>query len=362
MKHKIFNLGFFVALVILSPNAHAKYFPQGLFESAKIPDTVLSVQWVDFDQDGQQDLIYLTKENVVFTHVNKSSGELKTILQLKAKSFEEFHRLSVADFNQDGELEFLVNGFSAKNIVSWIFVLNGKNLEQKQVVNSLVLPFNLTGTTQLYAQNMYQGFRWSKKIHQLKWDGKKYTENALVDLKKGIGQETASLFSLLGLGESQIEITSDGKLELIKTATGQTLWRSGVDYGGAYDFVENQNRDPLGVKTNQRFFIQPRFLWQNQAGQNKIIIVKNEGYLKAAVGAVPAMKYAQLVSLDLQNDRLQELKVSPRVDGAITDIQWVDFDNNGTLELTAVILVRKLGYWDSLRKQDSVIIVLPADF
>lgn len=92
-----------------------------------------------------------------------------------------------------------------------------------------------------------------------------------------------------------------------------------------------------------------------------IYLVKNEGYLKNVIGAVPSIKNTQMVRLVWSGYGFQEVWNSPRLEGAISDYDLVDWDGDGKEEILAAFLLREGGYVDTLKRQDSLFIVLDTE-
>lgn len=89
-----------------------------------------------------------------------------------------------------------------------------------------------------------------------------------------------------------------------------------------------------------------------------LYVMRNEGYLKSVVGSVSSIKSAQMIRLEWTGYGFQETWNSPRLDGAISDFTLVDWDGDGKEEILASFLLRDRGYLDTLKKQDSLLIVL----
>lgn len=95
-----------------------------------------------------------------------------------------------------------------------------------------------------------------------------------------------------------------------------------------------------------------------QMRSEHLYVIKNEGYLKNVIGAVPSVKNAQIVRLDWTGYGFQESWNSPRFDGALTDFQVIDWDGDGFPEILATLLLRDKGYADTLKNQDTLIVVI----
>lgn len=94
----------------------------------------------------------------------------------------------------------------------------------------------------------------------------------------------------------------------------------------------------------------------------KLYVMKNSGYLKNVVGAVPSIKHSQMVRLTWTGHGFQEDWNSPRLDGAISDFVVLDWDSDGREDILASFILRDGGYWDTLKQQDSLLVVLkPGD-
>lgn len=351
---RVLGVAFGWFVIGLSTPAQARMFADSLWESPKLDETVLSAGFGDVDQDFAYDLVFLSRGRLSaarFTDVG-----FKVFAKLHSGAVEEFHRVSVGDFDGDAVSEVLLNGFRRGEVFSRLYRVAGKKFVLKQEFNALVLPFVLNGRNTLLSQSVHPPWRWGHDFTELTFDGGKFVAGKGPRIYRGIGDQSQSLFALVGMGENLLELSGENRLRVWSPA-GKRLWQSGLSYGGAYDFAEFDGRDPLGVNSDLRYFIPPRMAFEPFS--QTLQVVKNDGYIKSLVGAIPVMKSAQIVSLRWDGERLQETATLPHHDGAITDVVAVDFNQDGLRELLVVFLVRKLGYLDALRTQDSIIAVLP---
>ena len=89
-----------------------------------------------------------------------------------------------------------------------------------------------------------------------------------------------------------------------------------------------------------------------------VYVVRQEGYLQNVIGAIPSAKNSQIVRLVWSGYGFQEDWNSPRFDGAIADFDLVDWDGDGREKILASLLLRDGGYFDTLKKQDSILILI----
>lgn len=345
-----------VAGACLAPQSvFGRLFPESIVETNSLPESLVSAQIGDLDGDGQDEVITVSASHLQILRLD-AAGRLQKLAEHKSPKNRSLHRIWLADVDEiPHTLEILVAVFQGAQVHTEVFQFVEAKLHIKQSLQSLVIAHKLQGLATLWGQDLHSGWRWSHQIQTIKSGSLLRVANR-TPFFAGVGTAVPSLLALASLDEGFALLEGDGRLNILDSK-GKGVWRSGMTYGGAYDYAQTLERDGLGISRENRFFIPPRLVYDSLA--KRLYAVHNEGYVKNVIGAIPAMKWAQVSTLGLEGQRLNEIATLPRVDGAITDLQLLDFNLDGVQDLLITVLLRKLGMLDSLRDQESVLVVLP---
>lgn len=356
IKYSFVKYCLLVLLIVLfgAEVARAGYFKNSLMETAALNEAIVSAQIGDIDGDGNLEWVAVSHKKLLILQM-RSDGALHIIAEKRAGAATSYHRLWLADINSDGVQEIVVNGLKNGRGLGSVAVFVGGKIEIKQEVDQALFVENVNGAAQVLGQGLNTGWRWGHMITEF---GKTLPLKPIGERKifTGVDPSAPSMFERSLLGDESVIIDSDGKLT-VYDAKGKGTWRSGMAYGGAYDFGQTNDKDSLGLQKAERYFIQPRMVYD--ALSSTLYVVQNEGYVKNAIGAIPAMKWSQIIGLEKSGGRLSEKVTLPRVDGAISDLQVIDYNRDGVQDLLVTFLTRKLGMLDSLRDQQTVFAIIP---
>ena len=355
------------------PAQSQTHFSEAIWESPRIKQALISIGWGDVDGDGQKQWVFLKKNQLV---VNDAG--LRPLIKRNATASESFHRLQVGDWDGDGRDDILLSGFRNGQIFTeWLqFQGRKQKLKKRQSWGLAVVAMQTWQTPesspywpqpkeddsenkkikkkkedvepkpikrlswQLWSQSHRGRWAWSNEVIRWEWDGTKFVKGQKLKWSGGVGKNKAALWHLIRGQNHWGALSLTGNLSVHK-ANGKKVWRSGMRYGGALDWVEYQGKSSLlGVEQQDRFPVQPRMLYHPY--HRELIVIKNEGFVGNVVGKFPNMKAVQLVHLQWVGDLLRESSSSPRIDGAITDMSLIDYDGDGWInELAVVLWLRK---------------------
>lgn len=339
-------------LFFFSPSTWAqKIFPDSIWESAVTPDTILGFAYGDADHDFNDDVVMVQAGKIVVSTFVQDGFSVSN--EYKAGAGETFHRVWLID-DGTGTQDILINGFVGGRIFSKMLRLNGRKFNVRFDKDSLVVPLLIGSGWRLCEQIQFGSRSWSNEVHYVDIKNGVLTSTGFFTLGKGLSGTAPSLLATAGMGDGVIIWDDSGKI-WIQDLHGKKTWKSGLSYGGPVDYVDVTDRSLIGLTDHTRTLLPVRMAYD--VASRKLITAKNEGTLKSVVGAIPIIKSAQWVTLSFGSAGFQETRVSPSFNGAITDIQLVDFNHDGSPEMMASFLINKGGSFDSLTRQSSVLVV-----
>jgi hypothetical protein len=338
--------------LLFSPSVWAqKVFPDSVWESAVIRDPVLGFAYGDANHDFSDDLVTVLAGKIVVSSFVPDGYPVPN--EYNAGAGETFHRVWLID-DGTGTQDILINGFVGGRVFSKMLRLNGREFTLRFNKDSLVVPLFIGGTWRLCEQIQFGARSWSNEVHYVDLKNGILTSTGFFTLGQGLSGVAPSLLATAGMGDAVVVWDDSGKI-WIQNLNGKTTWKSGLSYGGSVDYVDVADRSLIGLNDLTRTLLPVRMAYEGTS--RKLITAKNEGTLKSVVGAVPIIKSAQVVTLALGSAGFQETRVSPSFNGAITDIQLVDFDHDGAPEMMVSFLIHKGGSLDSLTRQSSLLVV-----
>jgi hypothetical protein len=417
---KILKIFFVISLIVLSHKlSHAGTYPSTLWSSERIPDNLIGVRVGQIMGDVAPEIVALARQRLFVFQYN--GGTLTKRVDFGANTREDWVKLVLFDINSDGLNEVIVSGFRFDRVQSIVGRIEGDQFVKIQEVPYFLQKIQWQGQDLLVAQKSLGGDDFSGHLIKMAFNGKKLIKKGIIKLPSGVSVDSMSLFSVTGMhiedDENLIFLSPTGKFVHYRKEGKKfnRKWASGVSYGGAVTYLNRKVKDALNQVTSSRFLVPPSFrnnsdvpvlrpyvnasrypeckklkkkerantpcvseagpvvtmdeegnalevkpkvIINNYPNTKSIYVMKNEGYLKNVIGAVPSIKASQMVRLSYTGYGFQEDWNSPRLDGAISDFTLVDWDGDGREEILASFLLRDRGYVDTLKKQDSLLIVI----
>lgn len=383
MKNIIFFL--FIFSIFFHSPLYASTYPNSIWSSKRFSETLIGVKMAKLNPENLHILTLSQDKLSIFL---KNEEKLNLLDEKKSSFREKWVKLNLFDVNQDGFPEIIISGLRFNRPQTQILSLMNNKIKLIEKLPYFVNVLEWNGKSQLTAQKSFGEELLSGPVYRLEFKENKLVLGEILVSSKNLSVKDFSMYRILSLNlpenpNSFLYLNQDSRFQFYaeeqnqnQKSTYRSTWMSGVSYGGSVEYINRKIRSPLSQEVNERWFIPVSyhsnqfFLDQNYIKvshkennnkylKNKIIyIMKNEGYLKQLSGAVPAIKYSQMTALTWTGYGFQEVWTSARLDGAITDFTLVDWDDDGREELLVSFLLRDKGYFDTLRKQDSILMVM----
>ena len=333
----------------LNPNFIAtdesKLSEKGFWRSSYINEQIVGMVVEDIDSDGKSEIVYATLRNI---YVSRVQGSALTNLASYALNPDE-HVISVDALNLGGKgKDIIVSAQNDSNFKanSRILSFSGTELVEKasrlewflRVISSPGGKFLAGQKPSTQKNEVFNG-----SVRRMSFDGTNLTAGANISLPTNINLYD---FSLVELGQSREPFIAGIKFpseHIILYEGGSKVWESREEYGGTVNFMwpYTFGGGAEGNKNPKVTFIPSRFLCTDidGDGQNELIVAKNDRggvpfmHKQRAFngGTIEAFKYANLA--------LNPIFRTRRLPGAAVDYALVDFNNNGTMDLVAAVLV-----------------------
>lgn len=335
----------------------AEIFEKSYLESNRLDEKIYSATLRNIDFDPEQEFVYVTSQTLKIAHLY--GKKLKVIAEKNMSGQEKLHRVHVGDFNDDGVQEILVNGTVRDRAFAKIFTFYDHQFHLQQSFDAAVMPLNRLNREKLFLQNFYGQRGWSGHLNEMAWNEKQYVvSNQKIRLSSQSKRNQLSLYQLTGVGENLLNLDEDGQVEIFNSH-GKKLWKSGLKFGGAIDQITFKEKDPLGWQRETSFFLMPRTVYLPQ--HDLLAVIKNSGYLNQVIGRLPNIKATQYFLLRKAHQGFQEKSSSPRLTGAFSDINVVDFNQDGVPELLLTYWERQSGTLGTSDAVETYFLIVPIE-
>lgn len=346
-------LFFWIWVIVWVPRALADPYPNTLWSSERIPHTLVGVKVGHVLPDPGQDIVVLSQDRLVL--YRKILDKIYPIKELESHG-EKWIKLSLFDLDQDGNDEVVVSGLANGRARTRIFKIIRNEFKQIDLKDYYTTVIYLDGLRQCVAQSQVGGEDFTGPLKRLVWENGGLIEKGTVPMPGGVSGESFSLFSVQGIPGGLVHLSPGGYLQhYTKAKSYKKVWQSGAVYGGSVISINREVTNALNEVEGKRFMVPAPMAW---TPRGDVVVVKNEGYLKQVIGVVPAIQNSQLVRLAKTEFGFQEVWSSSRYDGAISDFDFIDWDQDGDQEVVVSFLLRDRGYVDTLKKQDSLLLVV----
>lgn len=378
------------------------YYPSTLWSSNRINEHLVAIRTGSVMGDGGSDIVTISKNKLIIYRVIEN--QLFTQFQYKRGGRDEWFKLTLFDLEGDGQEEIIISGLYLDGAESIV----GKIQSGKFQIMARA-PYYLTTIPWpekevLVAQKKLGGDDFSGPLMEMVWNGKKLVKKEEITLPGGISGESISLYSVAGYRtpgqktDGFLQLSPSGKLiHFFRQTDGRfkKAWTSGETYNGFVTALDVPVKNIMNDVQSKRFFVPTTFsvhipepvviaaapasaagsagatsaplspAVENPVvvppGPPQVFVMKNYGYLKNVVGVETSVRNSQMVRLVWTGYGFQEDWNSPRLDGAISDFDLIDWDGDGKKEILALFLLRDKGYVDTLKNQDSLLIVIKTE-
>lgn len=345
---------FFLILLVLPFKAAHAVYPGTIWSSDRITDSLIGVRVGRVFGDGGTDVVAISPSTLYVFRATE--GKLTKVFQAPTLPGSSWIKVSLFDVDGDGTQEIALSAMRPERVESVLAKVDNQRLTILDKVPGYLTALKWEGRPVLVGQKGYGESDYTGPLEKLSWNGKKLVPNGRIALPGGLSGKSMGLFSVAGIDNGFLYLSPSGALNFYEQAGKKfkKRWVSGEDYGGSVYYLNREVKNVLNQVENNRFFVPPSFHYRSST----ITLIKNSGYLKNVIGAVPSVKNAQFIQLTWTGYGFQEGWNSPRMDGAISDLDLLDWDGDGSAEIIATLLLRDRGYVDTLKKQDSLIIVV----
>jgi hypothetical protein len=333
----------------LNPNFvisnESKIAEDSLWRSSYIPERLVGVDVGDVDNDGLNEMVYVTLRNVYLTRF--SGGEY---IQLATYSLAKSGRaisVDVYDTDGDAKREIIVSAENDSNHSASSLVLSYDGSKELKLLSGGI-PYYLRvvgqeGSRLLIAQKSGSspGELYSGPVYYASFSNGKIEVSNVFALPF---QTNIYNFNVGDLGKDRMRLYATIKfptehLMLSDLSDGGKVWESHDEYGGTNNYLE---LFPYGDGGRKVEYLPSRIIIADidKDGANEVIVAKNnmggsrifKNLRSFNSGTIEARKFVNLSLIPFFTS-------STLLPGPAVDYQLADFDNNGSKDLVVAVVI-----------------------
>lgn len=327
---------------IMGPAADRTSVTQS-WRSQHISERVVGLAVADLDGDGLNEVVYATTKSVYVARVEGAA--LKNLASHRVSLNDRLISLDLFDLNGDGRQEIVVsaqrNDLAPSGLVLQYSPGDGELQTVAENINWYMRVVNLAEGPRLLGQRGSTKMRqaYEGNIQYLAFNGKIMSGSGAVKLPKKVdlygftqglaGSPPQAITAAIKFPEEHLwlyGLNDNGK-----------IWETTEEYGGTVNHIKTKT----GQGSYSNAYLSSRILLVDidRDGQNEVVVAQNDRGGIAFMGNLRGFSGGSIVAFKLRNFTLSEYFRTNRLQGAAVDYQVADFNNNGTPDLVAAVVV-----------------------
>jgi len=322
-------------------SGRAREIYQQFWRSPSFKHLINGLAVADVDGDQKTETVAVTPRSILIYRLEQD--RFLKIAEIEESSTKYFIGVDAADINGNGIAEIFVTSLNnLKNqAVSMVFEYDGKNY-QKIVENSswfYRVSHYPAGGPILLGQKHRAGKPLSGAIFELAWQNGDYVAQNEIKPPGEISVLGLCLGDVLGNRQEVAVAYSQSDYLQVFEPTGKEIWTGDERHGGSMLYYAEPRKD-LGDVENRLYFPLRTIVWQNKAGAQMVIAAYNQEMTGMKLEFRKFNK-AHLEALSWDGLGLVADWKTRQVSGFIQDFAVGDFDNDGSPELVAAVIIKE---------------------
>ncbi|MCG6893903.1 MAG: FG-GAP-like repeat-containing protein [Desulfobacteraceae bacterium] len=314
------------------------------WKSRNFPHLINGVAVGDVDNDGKNETVMATENDVlIYKYQDQRFYEAAKI---EGPSTRVIVGVDIADINGNGIAEIFVTRLNATRSGVYSLVLEFQGDHYRTVEEDSSYFFRVVESANrgpiLLGQKHRYSHPFQKGFHEMAWENGSYRPARFIP--------TSEEVNLLGVAigdamnnkmESVVAYDRSDKLRIFDEA-GREAWRSSEPYGGS-SLYYNLRQDDRGQPEN-RLYLPMRILIrypQTETGKTSVVVVQNQEVARRKLETFRIFTDARVESISWDGLGLSRNWVTRKISGAVRDFAIADFDNDGTDELVAAVIIKE---------------------
>ena len=296
----------------------------------------------DVDNDGKIETVVLSRSSILIYRMEK--GRFFKVHEIPGRMNRSYLSLEVGDVDGDGYAEIYASGLNKNQTIarSDVYEYNGQDFDliaASQPWLFRVAHFPGRGSI-LYGQGHHSSRPFKDRIHELNWTNPGYDPHRVVAAPRNT--------SIMGFGMGEIIDSSKETAAVISPANririvdnaGKVMWSSSDPYCATDLVYKTPKEDRTDVKNTFYFPMRILVADTNGDGQQEVLAVQNRDIMGLVLTQQRKFTSTQIETFLWDGIGLRSIWKTRKMDGFIRDLAFGDFDNDGTDELIAALIIK----------------------
>ncbi|MGV8080468.1 MAG: FG-GAP-like repeat-containing protein [Syntrophales bacterium] len=335
---------------------------RGFWMSERFPLEFRGMDIGDVNRDGLNEIVTISRKEIrIFL---KKGKEFRMLQKITGRSSDNYMTVDVADINGNGVPEIIVTNATENSVNSLVYewqdgkfvqiasklpwflrVVNRHNPTSQQLLGQRIRPMNVSMDT-------YEFMPFDTPIHEIVWDGKRYTEGQKMKIPYGmsvfgltiddLGQGTPRVIALNQDDYLCIYQETDKTLASLQKFGGSSelLYKSDEPFGGSNLYVEAPSGTNVEAYLN-KYWVNTRILTTdlNKDGRREILMVKNISASARIMRNVKLYTSSEFYNIEWDGIGMVENWRTRKINGYVADYQYKDVDNDGENEIVMALVL-----------------------
>lgn len=298
----------------------------------------------DIDGDGKNETVIITPQSVLLFRFEQ--GRFYQFQEIETNRQAYYIGVDVADVNGNGKAEIFVTSLAITQKAVHSFVLEFDGQQYRRIAQDLswFLRVNdLPGRgPALYGQAHRTGSPYGGKVYEMVWKNNQYEPETLVPTSGQLNVLGFSYSGILGDGKEAAAAFDNADYIRIFDAAGKTEWKSAERYGGNTLYYAGDITSPGDIE--RPIFFPMRivpFQGLGKEGKPQLLVVKNHDVAGLRLEKFRQFNESQFIAFFWDGIGLAPAWKTRKLTGYIRDFAYADFNNDGTKEIVAALILEE---------------------
>jgi hypothetical protein len=298
----------------------------------------------DVDGDGFNEIVVASHDAVLI--YRKVGHVLDQMQEIKADGQATIIDVSIGDINGNQIPELFVSGLSAgrNRAISHVYEYSGDvfNPIERNITYYLNIIKDSSGKIRLLGQKQLTGNSDidSSPVYQMAWDNGRYRQGPMM-LAANKGNVLGLAYGQLALDNANSFVVFDRFNRIrVYDRNGEEKWRGSKSYGGTQKYFLSGREDTMEMENRKYYPLPIKTADLDNDGQPEFITVESFGLTKNMTKNYRKITDAKFESLVWDGLGLSMRWESEKKSGHIRGFDIGDFDNDGTQELVAAVVLK----------------------
>ncbi len=323
--------------------------------SSRLPFAVRSMTAVDLNGDGLTEYVLSSDHRIDVYQLDKS-GQFIKLSEYQGGKLDYFIHVSIF---KDTQPYIVVSNIRSGKANSLILSWNAQQLvPEVRGVPYLLRAVDLGERSLLLAETYQNTENIHHQLYQAQLAGKKITIQQKFDLPYEVSIFNFVFMEIGDGGEAElVMMTASGNIKVFQKQNGdyKKRWISSVRYGGSFNLIEENVRNPIGETVQKMFEVPVAMQVIHKPGADELLVADNGAFLRGAVGSGFILQNGRIQRLKWDQMGFVEIWESKRLEGGFAGYHAVVHKNK--VALVAAARIRDQMFANTPSQQESVLLL-----